>query len=103
MIVDCHSHCFRYPKHFTDGFVSQSRRARQGIEIDLTVRWEEYRASATTSEHTIVFGGKAKLSGLWVPDSEVAAYAAAHADGLMPFLSVDPTQPGWRYELAAGH
>jgi uncharacterized protein len=103
LIIDCHSHFFRYPNHFTDNFITQSRRARRGVEVDLSVRWEEYQAGATAADHTIVFGGKAKLSGLWVPDSEVAAYAAPHPDRLTAFLSLDPTQENWRDELVAGH
>lgn len=71
--------------------------------MDLSVRWEEYQAGATAADHTIVFGGKAKLSGLWVPDREVAAYAAQHPNRLTAFLSLDPTQDKWRDELIAGH
>ncbi len=48
-------------------------------------------------------GGKAKLSGLWVPDDEVAAYLDAHPERLIGFLSLDPTQPGWQDELEHGH
>lgn len=103
MIVDVHSHYFRYPDHFSESFVSQSRRARKGVDVDLTVRWKEYEESATSAGHSIVFGGKAKLAGMWVPDVEVAAYAAHHADRLTGFLSVDPTQPGWHEELVEGH
>lgn len=102
MIVDVHSHFFRYPEHFSKSFVEQARRARNQ-EIDLTVRWEEYHARAQGCDKTIVFGGKAKLSGLWVPDQEVAAYARDHADRVVGFLSVDPTQPGWQDELHQGH
>jgi predicted TIM-barrel fold metal-dependent hydrolase len=103
MIVDVHSHLFRYPEHFSKDFVTQVRRARSGVEIDLTVRWEEYHAHAKQCDKTIVFGGKAKLSGLWVPDQEVAAYVKDHADKLIGFLSVDPTQDGWQDELHQGH
>lgn len=103
MIVDVHSHYFRYPDHFSPEFIAQSRRARRGIDVDLTVRWNEYRAAARSAGHTIVFGGKARLSGLWVPDREVAEYAAEHPDRLTAFLSVDPTQPGWQDELCEGH
>ena len=103
LIVDVHSHYFRYPDHFSESFVSQSRRARKGVEVDLTVRWNEYSASAKGAGHSIVFGGKAKLAGLWVPDREVAAYASQHPESLTAFLSVDPTQPGWRDELIEGH
>jgi predicted TIM-barrel fold metal-dependent hydrolase len=103
VIVDVHSHLFRYPEHFTGQFRDQARRARRGVEVDLTVRWEEYKAGATMSQKTVVFGGKARLSGLWVPDKDVAAYAAGHPDELIPFLSVDPTQSGWQDELLEGH
>jgi len=52
---------------------------------------------------TIVFGGKARLSGLWVNDAYVAKYAAQAPDRLIGFLAVDPTQQGWERELRAGH
>jgi predicted TIM-barrel fold metal-dependent hydrolase len=103
MIIDIHSHLFSYPAHFTQDFVEQSRRARNGAEVDLTVRWSEYDATAAGCRWTVVFGGKAKLSGVWVPDADVAAYVGEHPDRLVGFLSVDPTQPGWQEELIAGH
>lgn len=103
MVIDVHSHFFEYPDHFTDDFRSQARRSRNGVEVDLTVRWEDYSASATQCGRTVVFGGKAKLSGLWVPDRAVASYVAQHPDRLTGFLSLDPTQPGWQEELEEGH
>ena len=102
MLVDVHSHLFKYPEHFTDNFRQQAKRSRD-VEVDLTVRWSEYHATASTCEKTIVFGGKAKLSGLWVPDPDVATYVQQHRDKLIGFLSVDPTQPGWKDELLYGH
>ena len=103
MIVDVHSHIWQYPEHFSDDFQRQARRARAGAEVDLTVRYEEYAAGATRVDRTIVFGGKAKLSGLWVDDRFVAEYVAAHADKLIGFLSLDPTQHGWQTEMRVGH
>jgi len=102
MIVDVHSHTFQYPEHFSESFRGQAERARNQ-EIDLTVRWEEYRSTAMECDKTIVFGGKARLSGLWVPDEYVANYVQQHPDNLIGFLSVDPTQPGWQDELRYGH
>jgi hypothetical protein len=101
MIVDVHSHLFRFPEHFSKDFADQARRARK--DIDLTVRWDEYHAGAKECDKTIVFGGKAALAGLWVPDQEVAEYARQHADKVIGFLSVDPTQTGWEDELHQGH
>jgi predicted TIM-barrel fold metal-dependent hydrolase len=103
VIVDVHSHFWEYPKHFNHDFMMQAKRARGDVEVDLTVRWEDYRASAEGCAKTIVFGGKAKLSGIWVPDRDVAAYVALHPEELIGFLSVDPTQPGWQEELVEGH
>lgn len=103
MIVDIHSHAWRYPEHFSDDFRMQARRARAGVEVDLTVQYDEYRRTASTADRTVVFGGKARLSGLWVDDQYVADYIAIDPARLVGFLSVDPTQAGWEAELQAGH
>lgn len=103
MIIDIHSHTWEYPRHFSDDFRKQASRAKAGEELDLTVRYAEYRSTATDDTITVVFGGKARLSGLWVDDSYVAAYVAEHPDNLIGFLSLDPTQPGWQDEMIQGH
>lgn len=103
MIIDVHSHAWEYPAHFSDDFRQQAKRAKAGVEMDLTVTYDAYRATAPEDTITIVFGGKAKLSGLWVDDRYVAKYVAADAARLIGFLSVDPTQPGWEDELRFGH
>jgi predicted TIM-barrel fold metal-dependent hydrolase len=103
VIIDVHSHFWEYPRDFTGDFREQAKRAKGGADFDLTVRYEDYRAAAPPDVKTIVFGGKAKLSGVWVDDRHVAAYVTAHPDTLIGFLSVDPTQPGWEDELHEGH
>jgi predicted TIM-barrel fold metal-dependent hydrolase len=100
MVVDVHSHYFRDPEHFSPEFAAD---AKKGRVVDFTVRWPEYAAAATNATKTVVFGGKARLSGLWVPDKEVAGYLKSAPDRLVGFLSLDPTQPGWRDELEEGH
>ena len=103
MIIDVHSHAWAFPDHFNEDFRRQARRARPEVEVDLSVAYEAYRASAPENVRTVVFGGKARLSGLWVDDQYVAEYVRAHPDTLIGFLSVDPTQPGWEDELYDGH
>lgn len=103
MIIDVHSHAWAFPKHFSDDFRQQAKRAKAGQEIDLRVTYEDYKAAATPDVTTIVFGGKARLSGLWVDDQYVADYVAQHPDRLIGFLSIDPTQDGWQNELHDGH
>lgn len=102
-IIDVHSHFWCYPDHFNDDFRQQSRRARAGVELDLTVRFEDYQRTSVQDVRTIVFGGKAKLSGLWVDDRSVRSYVDAHPDQLIGFLSLDPTQDGWEHEMKTGH
>jgi predicted TIM-barrel fold metal-dependent hydrolase len=103
MIVDVHSHAWQYPDHFNDDFREQAKRARSGVEVDLTVRYDEYRGHASEDVITIVFGGKAKLSGIWVDDNYVAKYVARHPKTLVGFMSIDPTQDGFYAEMRHGH
>jgi len=105
MIIDVHSHFWRFPNDFSEDFIRQARRARAGAEVDLTVTYEAYRAQLPADEtvKTIVFGGKAKLSGLWIDDQTIATYVAQHPDELIGFLSIDPTQDGWQREMRIGH
>jgi predicted TIM-barrel fold metal-dependent hydrolase len=103
MIVDVHSHAWQYPQHFGDDFRAQAARARSGVEVDLTVRYEEYRKSAPDDCRTVVFGGKSKLSGMWVDDAYVARYVAQDPHRLLGFLCVDPTQDDWEREMRVGH
>jgi len=103
MIIDVHSHAWRFPEDFSDDFIRQAQRARTGQEVDLRVSLEAYATAAPAEIRSIVFGGKARLSGLWVDDHHVAAYVAQQPDCRIGFLSVDPTQDGWERELREGH
>jgi uncharacterized protein len=103
MLLDVHSHAWRYPQHFNDDFRRQAQLARGGQEVDLTVRYEDYRRQASEDTHVVVFGGKAKLSGLWVDDDYVADYVKQDPQRITGFLSVDPTQANWQDELKRGH
>jgi predicted TIM-barrel fold metal-dependent hydrolase len=103
MIIDVHSHAWQFPGDFTADFIRQARRARSGQEVDLSIGYEKYRDSATADTRTIVFGGKARLSGVWVNDRYIAEYVGRNPDRLIGFLSVDPTQEGWEREMREGH
>jgi uncharacterized protein len=102
-MIDVHSHFWRYPDHFQDDVREQARRARAGTEVDLTVRFEDYQRQSVSEVTTIVFGGKARLSGIWVDDRDVHEYVNLHPHQLIGFLSLDPTQDGWQEELRFGH
>ena len=103
MIIDVHSHAWRYPQHFDESFRLQAAKARGGTELDLTVEYQHYRATAPPETRTIVFGGKARLAGLWVDDRYVAEYVSSQPHSLLGFLSLDPTQDEWEREMRQGH
>lgn len=103
MIIDVHTHAWNFPADFTDDFIRQAGRARPGHVVDLSANYEAYRAAAPEDTRTIVFGGKARLSGVWVDDNFVADYVAKDPARLIGFLSVDPTQEGWQREMRVGH
>ncbi len=102
MIIDIHSHAWRFPSDFTPDFIAQAKRARPGCEVDLSVTYDAYRATAPEDTRTVVFGGKARLSGVWVDDAFIAEFVARDPARLTGFLSVDPTQDGWEREMRAG-
>src|SRR5207245_411752 len=56
-LIDVHSHYWEYPEHFSDDFKAQAKRARGDVDVDLTVRWNEYAERARTCDRTVVFGG----------------------------------------------
>jgi predicted TIM-barrel fold metal-dependent hydrolase len=103
MIIDVHSHAWNFPSDFSEDFIRQAGRARPGHAVDLSARYEAYRSAAPEETRTIVFGGKARLSGVWVDDKFVAQYVAKDPRRLIGFASVDPTQNGWEREMRIGH
>ena len=103
MITDIHSHTWPFPSAFSAEFIRQATAARAGMEVDLTIRLEDYQTSAPPGTRAAVFGGKARLSGIWVDDQYVADYVARDPDHLVGFLSLDPTQEGWLEEMRHGH
>jgi predicted TIM-barrel fold metal-dependent hydrolase len=102
MVVDVHCHAWLYPDHFSNQYQAEVRRARAGAEIDLRVRYDHYLANAPQDVRAIVFGGKARLSGVWIPDDHVAEYVARDPQRLIAFMSLDPTQSGWEEEMRYG-
>lgn len=105
MIVDIHTHAWNFPNDFSDEFIASAQAARgDQKKVDLTIRYEDYARQTPDDEAvaTVVFGGKARLSGLWVDDQYVADYVAAQPDRLLGFMSIDPTQAGWEDEMRRG-
>lgn len=103
MIIDVHSHCWPSADCFSAAFQADARRMRS-TPVKLVSRYEEYfDATAGEDVVAVVFGGKARLSGVWIDDADVADYVARDPQHMIGFLSLDPTQPGWEDEMRDGH
>lgn len=92
MIFDVHTHAMRYPEHLSDEFVREADRAR-GFHIDLTVEFEDYMAAMEPVDRCILFGMKARHTGFYVPNEWIAEFASRAPEKIIPFMSLDPTEP----------
>ena len=102
MIVDVHCHAFGDGSGIGDPFKSDSNRAHGGAEVSLDTSLERYFETSPADTRTVVIGGKARRSGLWVDDATIAATVAEAPDRLIGYCAIDPTQPGWADELRFG-
>ena len=91
MIIDCHSHVWTYPGHISHEFVEESNRRARGVPIDIHVPPERHWQAMAGVDRAIVFGMRARHSGILVPNEYVADYVRQHPEKLIGFASVDPT------------
>lgn len=98
MIVDCHSHIMLYPAHISETFVAEASRAKSE-PVNLNAAPEDHWQAMAPVEYSIVFGMRAKHTGLVVPNDFVADYVKQHPEKLIGFASVDPNEPDYMDEL----
>jgi uncharacterized protein len=103
VVVDVHVHVMDQEEDLEESFVEASGHSKSTGGVELTTNWDAYQASATPDTVAFVFGGKARLSGMWVDDEKVARFAASHPDNVIGFMALDPTQPGWEDEMIHAH
>jgi predicted TIM-barrel fold metal-dependent hydrolase len=93
-----HAHAMDQGRHLQPETIREADLSR-GYPIDLTVDFDRFLADSAPFEKVIVFGLKARLTGYWVPDDYIAAFAARAPGKLRGFASCDPTQPDCLAEL----
>ncbi len=95
---DIHAHVWDQHLHMSAAFIKESELSR-GYALDLTTHHDAFMRDLAPADKVVVFGGKAQLSGLWVPDDYVAKFVASAPDKLIGFAACDPTQPACMDEL----
>jgi predicted TIM-barrel fold metal-dependent hydrolase len=96
-----HAHTWNERLHMADFFVKEAELSR-GFKFDLSVDFDAFMVDAAPFDKVVVFGAKARLNGLWVPDDYVAAFVARAPAKLIGFAACDPTQPHYMDELRIG-
>lgn len=96
-----HAHTWSQRLHMADFFVKEAELSR-GRALDLSVDFDTFMVDSAPFERVIVFGAKARLNGLWVPDAYVAEFIARAPHKLIGFAACDPTQDACMDELRNG-
>jgi predicted TIM-barrel fold metal-dependent hydrolase len=84
----------RCPEHLSEEFVREADRAR-GFHLDLTIEFDAYMHAMEPVQRCVVFGMKARHTGFYVPNEWIAEFAAQAPDKIIPFMSLDPTEPDY--------
>ncbi|HLF95320.1 MAG TPA: amidohydrolase family protein [Planctomycetota bacterium] len=95
MIVDVHTHVWRYPDHIDESFMDGLRAARPGVKIDITVDFEPFMEAMKPCDRVVCFGLRGLKTGLHVPNDHIAGFVARAPEKLIGFMSLDPNEPGW--------
>ena len=99
MIVDCHSHIYEYPGHFSEEFIREAQARTRSKSIDLDASPEKHLEAMQCVDRVIVFGLRASYFGHLVPNEFIAGYANQHPDKVIGFASVDPSYESTRDTL----
>jgi len=94
MIVDCFTHTWESDSCLGRG-VPANGRAPAGSDHREPHHADAGRHLAATApvNTTIVFGFKSRYLGAEIPNNQVAEYVRSHADRLIGFAGVDPSEP----------
>jgi len=99
MIVDVHTHTWKYPGHLDEAFVDGIRVARPGVAIDINVEFDRFMEAMAPCDRVVCFGLRGLKTGLHVPNDYVAGFVARAPAKLIGFMSLDPNEPGWMEEF----
>ncbi|GMV96820.1 MAG: amidohydrolase [Phycisphaerae bacterium] len=94
MIIDCHTHVWESVEQLGQGMALWDTRTRQGSAASPpTARAEEHLAATPPADKAIVLGLRSRYLNAHVPNEYISGYVRRHADRLIGFAGIDPTNP----------
>lgn len=98
MIVDCHSHLFRYPGEISEELKAETERMRsKPLEMNCTP--DMLREGTRGANVVITFGLRAARVGFTTDNRWVAECVRAEPDRLIGFAALDPTDADCREQF----
>ena len=95
MIVDVHTHIWKYPDHIDECFIDDLKIARPGVPINIAVEFDDFMSAMEPCDKVMCFGLRALHTGLHMPNDYVAEFVARAPAKLVGFMSIDPNEPGY--------
>ena len=91
MIIDCHTHFWRYPGELTDELARETFIMRHQ-EVDLDITPEMHSSATSKVDRAIVFGLRAPLTGFLTVNDTVADYVRTNPKKFIGFAAICPTE-----------
>lgn len=96
MIVDCHTHIWQSPEQLGDGALAELSRptmvAGQKMRLLPQADTANHLLAAEPVDRAFVLGFKSKYLGAAIPNAYIADYCREHADKMIGFAGIDPTE-----------
>ena len=91
MIIDCHTHFWRYPEELTEELARETFIMRRQ-EVDLDITPEMHASAVAKVDRAIVFGLRAPLTGFLTVNDTVSEYIRTDPKKLIGFAAICPTE-----------
>jgi predicted TIM-barrel fold metal-dependent hydrolase len=96
MITDCHTHIWQSPEQLGDGALAELSRpavfAGQKMRLLPQADTANHLLACEPADRTFVLGFKSKYLGAAIPNEYIADYCREHADRMVGFAGMDPTE-----------
>jgi predicted TIM-barrel fold metal-dependent hydrolase len=96
MIIDCHTHIWQSPEQLGDGALAELSRptlvAGQKMRLLPQADTANHLLACEPADRTFVLGFKSRHLGAAIPNDYIADYCREHADKLVGFAGIDPTE-----------
>src|SRR5512147_258528 len=98
MIIDSHTHIWQSPEQLGEGALAELARpalvAGQKMRLLPNADTANHLLASEPVDRTFVLGFASRHLGAQIPNDYIAAYCQEHADRMIGFAGIDPTEEG---------